>query len=145
VSLIIGIQQSADGPLLERIALNETVVLFDDEENGGYYRYLYPTLLEAADATGQMIDLNGYAMLRGEQLSVLRLALVKARLSTEDQPNRWPVSVGTSSMPNATPPQPPQVVWKEVEKAKLLALLDRLMEIIDRAASIDGTVLYIGD
>jgi len=48
-------------------------------------------------------------------------------------------------MPNATPPQPPQVVWKEVEKAKLLALLDRLMEIIDRVASIDGTVLYIGD
>jgi hypothetical protein len=92
-----------------------------------------------------MIDLYGDAAFRGEQLTVLRRALLMARSSIRDQPEHWPVNVGTSSMPNAALPKPPQFVWKEVEKTKVLDLLDRMITIIDRASRMGGTVLCIGD
>jgi hypothetical protein len=145
MSLTIGIQQSAGGPLLERIALDEPVVQFNDEEDGGYYWYLYPVFTEIVEKTGQMIDLYGDAEFRGEHLQELRRALEEARWDAEKQPDQWTVYVGTACMPNATPPMPPFEVYKDVERTKLIQLLDSLLALIDRATQNDRTLILIGD
>jgi hypothetical protein len=123
----------------------EYIVSLDGHDNSGYYWFLYPLLEQLAEKTGQMIDLYGDAEFRGDELPVLRQTLVEARRQVADQPVRWSVHVGISSMPNATPPVPPWEVFKEVERSKFIKLLDTLIAIVDRAISAGVAVVCWGD
>src|SRR5829696_9132664 len=80
------------------------VVTFDDDEDGGYYWFLYPFFDRLARETGQFIDLYGVAEFRGDDLDALRQVVRDARLDAAARPDRWLVHVGTTTMPNATPP-----------------------------------------
>jgi hypothetical protein len=123
----------------------EYMVSLDGDENSGYYWFLRPLLEQLAEKTGQMIDLYEDAEFRGDELPVLRQTLVEARRLVADQPVRWSVYVGTSSMPNATPPVPPWEVFKEVERSKFIKVLDTLIAIVDRAISAGVAVVCRGD
>jgi len=141
MSLEIGLAGSQPDPF----SAAQYMVSLDDHENGGYYWFLYPLLEQLATQTGQMIDLYGDAEFRGDDLPVLRQTLVEACRLVADQPVRWSVYVGTSSMPNATPPVPPWPVFKEVERSKFIKLLDTLIAIVDRAISAGVAVVCKGD
>jgi len=141
MSLQIGLAGSQSEPF----STAEYLVSLDDHENGGYYWFLRPLLEQLAEKTGQMIDPHEDAVFRGDDLPVLRDTLVDARRLVADQPERWSVCVGTSSMPNATPPAPPWKVFKEVEQSKFIQLLDTLIAIVDRAIAAGVTVVCWGD
>jgi hypothetical protein len=117
----------------------------DHDDTGGYYWFLHPSFCRLAEKTGQYIDLYGDAEFRGEDLQSLRQTLVEARQLVETQPERCSVHVGTSSMPNAIPPVPPWEVFKEVERSRLLGMLDTLLGIVDRAISTGVPVVCFGD
>jgi hypothetical protein len=141
MSLEIGIAGSQSDPF----AAAEYLVSLDGHENGGYYWFLRPLLEQLAAKTGQLIDLHGDAEFRGDDLPVLRQTLVEARRLIADQPERWSVYVGTSSMPNANPPVPPWRVFQEVERSKFIEVLDTLIAIVDRAISAGIAVVCWGD
>lgn len=141
MSLEIGLAGSQSEPF----STAEYLVSLDYDENGGYYCFLRPLLEQLAEKTGQMIDVYEDAAFRGDDLPVLRSTLVEARQLVADQPERWSVYVGTSSMPNATPPVPPWDVFKEVERSKFIELLDTLIAIVDRAIAAAVAVVCRGD
>jgi len=141
MSLEIGLAGSQPDPF----SAAEYVVSLDADENGGYYCFLRPLLDQLAEKTGQRIDLYEDAEFRGDDLLVLRQTLVEARRLVADQPVRWPVYVGTASMPNATPPVPPWEVFKEVERSKFIRLLDTLIAMVDRAISAGAAVVCRGE
>jgi hypothetical protein len=141
MSLEIGLAGSQPDPF----SAAEYLVWLDSDESSGYYCFLCPLLFQLAERTGQMIDLYEDAEFRGDDLPVLRQTLVEARRLVADQPVRWPVYVGTASMPNATPPVPPWEVFKEVERSKFIRLLDMLIAIVDRAISTGVAVVCRGD
>jgi hypothetical protein len=116
-----------------------------DDDTGGYYSFLHPFFSRLAEKTGQYIDLYGDAEFRGHDLQLLRQTLLEARQLVATQPEQWSVYMGTSSMPNATPPVPPWEVFKEVERSKFLSMLDTLIAIVDRARSTGGVVVCVGD
>jgi hypothetical protein len=141
MSLQIGLAGAPPGPH----AAAGPIVSFDDDENGGYYWFLYPLLDRLAEKTGQMIDLYGDAAFRGDDLRFLRQTLLEARQLVAQQPVRWSVYVGTQTMPNAPEPPPPRAVYKEVERSKFFTLLDSLLAIVDRASSTGVAVVCVGD
>jgi hypothetical protein len=117
----------------------------DEDDTGGYYWFLHPLFSRLAEQTGQYIDLYGDAEFRGENLQLLRDTLLEARQRVAIQPERWSVFLGMSSMPNATPPAPSWEVFKEVERAKFLGMLETLLAIVDRASSTGVPVVCFGD
>jgi hypothetical protein len=141
MSLEIGLAGSRPGPP----SAAGPIASFDDDENGGYYWFLYPLFEQLAEKTGQMIDLYGDAEFRGDALQSLRQTLHEACRLVGDQPAQWSVFVGTQTMPNAPKPPPPRDIFKDVERSKLLALLDLMLTIVDRASSSGMAVVCFGD
>jgi len=123
----------------------EPTVLFDDDDNGGYYWFLHPFFRRLAETTGQYIDLYGDAEFRGADLQSLRDTLLKARQRVATQPERWSISVGIQTMPNAPVPPPPREVFKEVERSELLALIDRFLTVVERSKVTGLPVVCFGD
>ncbi len=125
------------------------IVQFCDDDKyddiGGYYWFLHPFFDRLRENTGQYLDLYGVAEFRSEDLQLLRQTLLEARQFVATQPERWSVHTGTKSMPNAIPPVPAWEVFKEVERSKLLTLLDSLLAIVDRASLTGIPVVCWGD
>ncbi len=132
---------SAAGPIVQFCDNDK----YPDDDTGGYYWFLHPLFARLAEKTGQYIDLYGDAEFRGDDLELLRQTLLEARQLVATHPEQWSVYVGTSSMPNATPPVPPWKVFKKVERSKFLSLLDALLAIVDRASSTGVPVVCVGD
>jgi len=121
-----------------------SVVEFDDDENGGYYWFLYPLFVQLAEKTGQLIELYGAAEFRGDALLLLQETLRKARRLVTEQSEEWSVDVGTQTLPNA-PEQAPRTVFKKVERAKFVLLVDALLAIVELARSTGVAVVCFGD
>lgn len=112
----------------------ESIVYYEDHENGGYYWFLYPLLAELAEKTRQMIELYGDAAFRCGDLLLVRQTLLETRRLVKHQRERWSVYVDTEDMPNAMLPPPPSkvYVYREVARSMFLSLLDSLPAMADR-------------
>ena len=135
MSLDIGLAAARGLPL----SAAEPGVSFDDDENGGYYWFLYPFFHRLAEATGQYIDLYGVAEFRGADVQALHDALLEARASVMAQPERWSVHVGTQTAPTR------QAIFKEVERSGFVALIDRFLAVVERSKATGLPVVCFGD
>lgn len=117
----------------------ESCVLFDDDENGGYYWFLHPLFERLAQSTGQYIDLYGSAEFRGDDLAALNGTLFEARELVLAQPERWSVHVGTQTAPVRCE------LFKDVERPKFLALIDGLVDLVKQARKTGRPIVCDGD
>lgn len=112
---------------------------FDDDENGGYYWFLYPLFVRLKQSTGQWIDLYESAEFRGEDLAALNDTLLEARGMVLAQPERWAVHVGTECGSVA------RDLFKEVERSRFLALIDGLIDLVKEAQATGHSIVFAGD
>ena len=103
-------------------------VSLDDD---GYYWFLHPLFEELAAATGQYIDLYGYAAFAGPNLDALEGMLSSARRLVEAQPESWTVDTGTQLPP--------------VHRADFLRLLGIWDEALARARQTGRPIVCFGD
>lgn len=104
----------------------------------GYYCFLRPLWERLGSETGQYIDLYGNASFVGKELSALGRVVAEARRLVEAQPEAWLVHIGTT-------PLEQREMHCQVHKEAMLALLDRLANVIARAGQLGRSVVCLGD
>ena len=109
---------------------------FEDE---AIFWYLHPTFNSVYDRTGQIIDLYEMALFRGADLTILREALATVRHDAGAQPQQWEVHVGTQTSPTV------KELYRTVTRRNLLNLIDRCLELIDKATAEGIGVAFTGD
>ena len=108
-------------------------------EDDGYYWFLHPLFERLTAETGQYIDLYGDAMFAGPDLAALGLALADARRAVAAQPASWQVHTGTQLLPTH------REVFKAVERAEFLRLLELWEQATRRAGELGRAVICFGD
>jgi hypothetical protein len=96
-----------------------------------YQAYLLPDF----DIGSSRIDEYGDVEFRTDDLQKLKARLASARERFKAKPHRWTVIDWSSGEPRETP----------LERKKVLALLDRTLEMIDFALGRGGTLVFRGD
>jgi hypothetical protein len=109
------------------------------EYHEGYYEYLSPWFERLASVTGQFVDLYGDASFQGGQLDTLEQILTETRQAVERQPPKWQVHLGTQVKPVQ------RELYRDVERDKMLALLDQWLIVIRRARQLNRPVVCFGD
>lgn len=115
-----------------------TVLLGSD----GYYWFLY-RYFEGANLNRQseLIDLYGEAEITGYQLHRLETELRTALEDVARKPERWQVLCGW----NGTEIKLESENWVEVEREKMLALIQRLLWLIEFAKESNLKLICFGD
>jgi hypothetical protein len=125
---VVLFQTNADPNTLGTIILN----LRDD----GYYWYL-SSYWPSSSSTGKLIDLYGTAVFRGPNLAQLNGCLARAAESLNTEPESWEERIGTR--PDG------RGVYSIVNKAKLLALINKLQKAVSEAEISGMEIRFIGD
>lgn len=111
-------------------------------ESDGYYWFLYRNFESAnLDRRNELIDLYGGASIDGYQLDRLEDELRTALLDIQSRPESWPVLVGWTSTSISRETEDLRVI----EKSKLVALINQLLALIDRARQAKLRLVYVGD
>ena len=108
-------------------------------DNDGPYWFLYPLFERLWTETEQMIDLYGYASFAGDGLTALKRMLAAARTMVKKHPAAWQVHVGTQTAPIR------RELYRPVERAALLELLEAWVRIVERAEELGKPVVCFGD
>jgi hypothetical protein len=111
-------------------------IALDDD---GYYWFLHPLFERLAAETGEYIDLYGNATFFGGDLCALEQMLTKARGMVLSLPEAWDVHTGTQLLPVH------QEVFKPVERARLLYLLDTWEDAVRVAKEHERPIVCFGD
>ena len=131
MSLVLALGQPTD-PL--QCDYDRHVVLEDD----GYYWYFYPAFRQAAQLTGQWIDLYDSAIFADEDLLALRAAVEGMEADLNKRPDQWDVVSGRE-LPGA------EAVRTVVHKTRCRELLDSLLLLIDQAFEERRPLAAVGD
>lgn len=112
-----------------------TISLNDD----GYYWFLHPLFQRLRDESGKYVDLYGDALFTRADYPRLRRLLDEADSMARRQPQAWEVHVGTQLQPGR------KEIYRTVERASLLKIIDTLRNMVDVADELDGVLECIGD
>jgi hypothetical protein len=110
-------------------------IALDDD---GYYWYLYPLFEELHSQTGEMIDLYGDALFKGETLLSLQRIVQKALEIVRKQPPEWEVLIGWYGVSQ-------EQIFSKVSKETFVSLPERFEHLIDRAIQENEFVVCLGD
>lgn len=111
-------------------------------EHGGYYWFLYRYFESAnLDHQHELIDLYGGGEIDGYQLGRLHDELSTALLDVEARPRAWRVLVGWQSEKRCRDTED----WRTVEKVEMVALIEQLLGLVERARSSELKLVYLGD
>ncbi|BCM92447.1 hypothetical protein IAD21_04327 [Abditibacteriota bacterium] len=119
----------------------EEILCFEEEEEEGYYWFLYPLFQQLQKRTGQFVDQYGVAIFGGDNLDSLANTIAAARQLTENHPEEWDVVVGFE----VGPARPRREIRQPVNKARMLSLLDKLQTAIAKATEKNYYVAFWGD
>jgi hypothetical protein len=130
------------------VPLQDEPRMFFDDDNIGYYWFLYPLIEDLAKQTGQMIDLYRDASFVGNHLSSLDKMLKDARVLVKGQPASWEVCIGSCLEPhNKSKKRKPRLekLFVSVDRGCFLELLATWKIIVDRAKRLGRPLVCFGD
>ena len=127
------------GPSGERSESAGSDLILNDD---GYYWFLYPYFETAnLDRSTELVDLYGDADIAGYQLERLHDELIEARLDAGCRAETWRVLVGWTNTERSRSTEN----WQTIDRAKMVALIDRLLEFVQAARSMSGRLVCVGD
>jgi hypothetical protein len=116
------------------------LVQFQDD---GYFWFLYDAFKDVAERTGEQVDLYGDAAFQGEHLLEFQTVIRDWRGRIESSPDRW--SVTTGHVLDARGQETGEILTTEVDKGKLLRLVDDLLSAANTAYRTRGRLAFVGD
>ena len=110
-----------------------------DLDDDPYYWFLYPHFEDIFRQTEQLIDLYGDAAFSGRDLIVLRNKIQHVRADSEQLDEKVQVTTESKIWIDG------RFTYPELEKSKLLGLLDSFLETINFAIKNNYRVVCFGD
>jgi hypothetical protein len=104
----------------------------------GYFEFL-SDFWPASSTNGKTIDLYDTAIYCGSNLAQLRSCLEGARVRAESRERSFEVQIGEQTHPLR------EKLMAKVDRAELLALIDRLLAAADRAVREEKAIHFLGD
>jgi len=116
------------------------LVQFQDD---GYFWFLYDAFKDVSKRTGEQVDLYSDATFQGEHLLEFQSVIRDWRRRIESGVDRWTVTTG--HVLDARGRATGETLKVEVEKDKLLRLVDELVSAAEAAHQARGRRVFVGD
>ena len=114
---------------------------FEDDEPG-YYEFMFPVIKDISNKTGIFIDLYGDATFPTESLIHLRNLVKKVNIMIMDQPESWPVFIGEVYYHKKGISKKE---YANVKKMRFQQMLQKLSILIKEAEHKQEAVVFLGD